>query len=40
MTEGPLTARPLRSRPLFPVNDPLMDTALEHLGEKQFQHQH
>jgi hypothetical protein len=32
--------RNLRSRPLFPVNDPLMDTALEHLGEKQFQHQH
>src|SRR3954468_3049147 len=32
--------RTLRSRPLFPVNDPLMDTALEHLGEKQFQHQH
>jgi hypothetical protein len=32
--------RTLRSRPLFPVNDPLMDTALEHLGDKQFQHQH
>jgi hypothetical protein len=32
--------RNLRSRPLFPVNDPLMDTALEHLGDKQFQHQH
>jgi hypothetical protein len=32
--------RNLRARPLFPVNDPLMDTALEHLGEKQFQHQH
>jgi hypothetical protein len=30
----------LRKGPLFPVNDPLMDTALEHLGEKQFQHQH
>src|SRR6266404_4823324 len=30
----------LRKRPLFPVNDPLMDTALEHLDEKQFQHQH
>ena len=35
-----LFLRNLRSRPLFPVNDPLMDTALEHLGEKQFQHQH
>ena len=30
----------LRKGPFFPVNDPLMDTALEHLGEKQFQHQH
>jgi len=30
----------LRKGPLFPVNDPLMDTALEHLGDKQFQHQH